>query len=215
MRVKGDIEEYGEERVASLMLRLPEWRMEKALAFKYLSGRRECTLSYLLLADMLHKGYGIVSPLSFSYNAHGKPSLEDCPDIHFSLSHCRTAVACLVCDLPCGVDVECIRKAKPALVEYCMNKEECGLVFRSATPDVTFTELWTRKEAVFKLLGTGITGNVKDILSPENLAGIRLRTLKSPDESFVVTEALLTSSENDVPSTQFPLQSSSTAPQYQ
>ena len=193
LRVKGDIEEYGEERIVSLMSRLPEWRREKASAFKHLSGKRDCTLSYLLLADMLRKGYGIDSPLSFAYNAHGKPFLEDRPDIHFSLSHCRTAVACLVGDSPCGVDVECIRKAKPALVEYCMNKEERELVFRSATPDIIFTEMWTRKEAVFKLLGTGITGDIKDILSPENLAGLRLRTLKSPDGSFVVTEALLTS----------------------
>jgi len=190
LRVKGHIEEYDEERVAALVSRLPEWRREKALSFKHLSGRRECALAYQLLADTLREEYGMDSPPPFAYNVHGKPFLGNRPDIHFSLSHCRTAVACLVADSPCGVDVECIRNAKPSLVRYCMNEEEAELIFRSANPDMTFTELWTRKEAVFKLFGTGINSGIKDILSTDNTNRLRLRTLTSPDGSFIISEAL-------------------------
>ena len=37
-----------------------------------------------------------------------------------------------------------------------MNDEECRLIQDSADPVQTFTEYWTKKEAVFKLRGTGI-----------------------------------------------------------
>ena len=50
-----------------ILNRLPSWRWEQALRFKHERGRRECALSYLLLADIL--GW---QP-EFHIGEHGKP----------------------------------------------------------------------------------------------------------------------------------------------
>jgi phosphopantetheinyl transferase len=38
-----------------------------------------------------------------------------------------------------------------------MNEVEQERIWQSESPDWTFTQLWTQKEAVLKMLGTGIT----------------------------------------------------------
>jgi 4'-phosphopantetheinyl transferase len=73
-------------------------------------------------------------------------------------------VACVVGDHPCGIDIESPRKISEPLVRYAMNDEEQALILQSREPSRTFLRLWTQKEAVGKLLGTGIRDNVKDLL---------------------------------------------------
>ena len=68
-------------------------RRSQALRFRHEQGQRECVLAYLLLKRALKEEYGIDSNPLFGYGPHGKPFLIDHPGIHFSLSHCREAVA--------------------------------------------------------------------------------------------------------------------------
>ena len=58
---------------------------------------------------------------------------------------------------PIGIDIEHIRTAKPELVAHTMNEEEQAQIWAADSPDVAFTCLWTQKEAVLKMRGTGIT----------------------------------------------------------
>lgn len=184
------IQEMPNELIAEAIGTLPEWRREKVLSIKFPQGQRECALSYVELCRGLRQEYGICEKPAFAFNEHGKPSLKEHPDIHFSLSHCKTAVACLISSAECGIDVECIRTAKPSLVHYCMNEDECERIFASPLPDLTFIHLWTQKEAVYKLLGTGLQDGVKDILHPRNLQGIELQTIENPYKNWVMSTAV-------------------------
>ncbi len=133
---------------------------------------RQSEMAHELLRQALRNEHGIVD-FEIAREEKGKPYLATHPDIHFNLSHCRTAVACIVDSQPVGIDVESIRQAKPDLVAYTMNAEEQQRISTADDPDREFTILWTRKEALLKLRGTGIgAGKVSDVLSTEPRARI-------------------------------------------
>lgn len=141
-------------------------RREQALKFKFELGQRLCVLAYQLLKQGLWEEFGIMENPVFEYNEHGKPSIAGHPEIHFNLSHCKEAAACVVSDHPVGIDVESIRPYKDALAHYAMNEEEVRLLESSDHPDTAFIRLWTMKEATLKLIGTGISDDLKTAIDP-------------------------------------------------
>ena len=89
----------------------------------------------------------------------GAPYLPDHPELSVSISHCRTAVAVAVSpEGRVGIDVECRRKIGEGLLERVCTADEQAAVQASPDPTMAFLRLWTRKEAVLKLRGTGIQG---------------------------------------------------------
>ena len=145
---------------------ISEQRREQALKFKHEQGQRLCVLAYLLLKQALREGYGITENPVFEYNEHGKPSIVGHPEIFFNLSHCKEAAICVVSDQPVGVDVEGIREYKESLVNYTMNDEEIAQIKTAENPAAAFIRLWTMKEATTKLIGTGISNDMKTVLDP-------------------------------------------------
>ena len=145
---------------------ISEQRREQALKFKHEQGQRLCVLAYLLLKQALREGYGITENPVFEYNEHGKPSIVGHPEIYFNLSHCKEAAICVVSDQPVGVDVEGIREYKESLVNYTMNDEEIAQIKTAENPAAAFIRLWTMKEATTKLIGTGISNDMKTVLDP-------------------------------------------------
>ena len=145
---------------------ISEQRREQALKFKYEQGQRLCVLAYLLLKQALREGYGITENPVFEYNEHGKPSIVGHSEIYFNLSHCKEAAICVVSNQPVGVDVEGIREYRESLVNYTMNDEEITLIKSAENHAAAFIRLWTMKEATTKLIGTGISNDMKTVLDP-------------------------------------------------
>lgn len=161
-------EDYSDESIDVMLNELPEWRKEEAMRFKQRQGRVECTLAYWLLSNML--GY---KP-EFVRSEHGKPDISDNPDkMWFNLSHCKRAVACVVSNGgEVGIDVECLGRYKPLLAEYCMSDEELQHIAEAEDADAEFTLLWTKKEALLKLTGEGITDDMKSCLASSRADGV-------------------------------------------
>ena len=187
--INDHLERIKEKQVEKAISMLPSWRREQALKYKHFEGKRECALAYLELCRGLRLEYNITEMPLFAYDKNQKPSLDKYPHIYFSLSHCKEALGCFLSSVPCGLDIESIRPARKTLVEYCMNEEECRKIFSSSHPDATFISLWTRKEAVFKLQGTGINDNLKDILSPENTNDINIVTIPNLNRGYIISVA--------------------------
>ena len=143
---------------------ISEQRREQALKFKHEQGQRLCVLAYQLLKEGLRQEYGITENPIFEYNEHGKPLIIGHPEIFFNLSHCKEAAICVVSDQPVGVDVESIREYKESLVNYTMNDEEIAQIKSAENPAATFIRLWTMKEATTKLIGTGISNDMKTVI---------------------------------------------------
>jgi 4'-phosphopantetheinyl transferase len=107
--------------------------------------------------------------LRFAYSANGKPMLaEKLADsgIHFNLAHSGDlAVVAITRVGEIGVDVEQIRPIKNVedLVARFFSSRE-NEQFQKIPADekpAAFFNLWTRKEALLKATGEGITGSLK------------------------------------------------------
>ena len=144
-------------------------RREQAVKFKHELGQRLCVLAYQLLKQGLSEVYGIEENPVFEYNEHGKPSIVGHPEICFNLSHCKEAAICVVSDQPVGVDVESVRSFNESLVRYTMNEAEVKEIESAEDQAVAFIRLWTMKESALKLIGTGISNELKQVLQQKNL----------------------------------------------
>ncbi len=149
-------------------------RRELSDRFKPLSKKFECLKSFEML-ELLFSNSSFFQgmPLSsFDYCCAngGKPFFRNIDNFHFSISHCKRAIVVAIADFPLGVDVESFRNVNDSFIDYVMNEEE-ALAIRSSDSSVqSFAKLWTRKEAVLKLRGTGINCSLKDLLpADENI----------------------------------------------
>ena len=143
------------------------WEFDLEAALKEISAQRReqaRVLAYQLLKEGLRQEYGITENPIFEYNEHGKPLIIGHPEIFFNLSHCKEAAICVVSDQPVGIDVESIRGYKESLVNYTMNDEEIAQIKSAENPAATFIRLWTMKEATTKLIGTGISNDMKTVI---------------------------------------------------
>lgn len=97
---------------------------------------------------------------------HGKPTLPGGPQ--FSLTHAGDLVGLAVHDDPVGVDVEQVR---PLTDLAAMAEHVCSPAEAVADADAFFT-LWTRKEALLKATGDGLSTPMSSItLGPAGVAG--------------------------------------------
>ena len=141
-----------EERLSQI----PPWRRETVLQHIRPEDRKRSLLAFLLLQLALREEYGITEISGFTFGAWGKPFLRDHP-VHFSLSHCRDAVACAVADQPVGIDAECVIPYSPALARRVCSGAEMKMLEESKNPAEDFIRLWTVKEAISKFEGKGIS----------------------------------------------------------
>lgn len=154
------MEECTDAEVQRLMPLVSRQRAEQARRFRFTFGQYACLKSYLMLSELTG-----LTDMSFGYGKHGKPFLIGHPDIHFSISHCQKAIAVAISDKSVGIDVESLRKVDESLVRRTMNPTEVAMIETDVNPTREFIRLWTRKEAVLKLKGTGINDDLYSVLS--------------------------------------------------
>lgn len=152
---------------------------QKALRFRL---QRDCD-SYVAVHGLLRMILGSrleIPPRSVSleYNRYGKPMLiSDRAPLYFSLSHSRDiSIVALTSNGEVGADIEYIdpefdfREISSAFFV----KEENEYIDHGRPGDrERFYRLWTRKEALLKAIGTGLSGDLAvnvtgDSVSPEH-----------------------------------------------
>ena len=85
----------------------------------------------------------LFSPLGKPYVTH--------PDIFFSVSHSKNLVACIFSQVETGIDIEASRKVPNPVITRFFNKTE-----KEKDP----LEIWTKKEALSKAFGSGLTNKI-------------------------------------------------------
>lgn len=140
-------------------------RRAEALRYKHVFGQFCCLKSYRMLCELFRDAGASPDYLpEFTYNEHGKPFLSSSNiqflPLCFSISHTKAAIAVAMDSQPIGIDVETIvsagRIADGELIRRTMNESEQTRIAASDDPAREFTRLWTQKEAVLKMIGTGI-----------------------------------------------------------
>ncbi len=179
-----DMEQATEEEVRRMLPLVSEQRRMQALEFRFTFGQFACLKSYLMLAEALPAAW---QPLRFVVGPYGKPSLADHPEVHFNLSHCQQGIAVITHNQPVGIDIERFHKAEDALVGRTMNEQEQQLIRQSGHSEETFTALWTKKEAVLKLKGTGIIDDLHPVLTDER---VQVQTFVDREKKYAYSIAM-------------------------
>lgn len=187
LSISDSIDSTNQDYLHNVLQQLPLWRRQQALNFKFLRGQIECAVSYLMLCNLLHERYDFDIQPHFVIGEHGKPALQERPDIHFNISHCRKAIVVAISDFPIGVDVEEIGRDNPELARHVLNDAELQQMQSAANPDTVFARLWTQKEALFKLLATGITDDIQNLLA--NHPDVNITTQVNAEKGYVFSIA--------------------------
>lgn len=172
-----------EAEVRRLLPLVSAQRREQALRFQHTFGQFVCLKSYCMLTDLL----GTDECPEFQYNEYGKPFIPNA--LHFSISHCRHAIAVAVNEQPIGIDIESVRPLRTALVERTMNQEEQATILSATDTSRAFTALWTQKEAVVKAQGTGIISDLRTVLTDSRDA-VALQTFSPTNKDYLYTIAI-------------------------
>ena len=203
-----DMSQCTDAEVERMLPLVSAQRREVALRFKFTFGRFTCLKSYVMLQQLVQEIFAETEerwlPLqrrlkewngNFVYNEHDKPFMQNAlgeriEGVDFSISHCKNAIAVVLSDRPVGVDVESFRHAEEALLRRTMNPEEQADVCAAIDPAEAFTRLWTRKEAVLKLRGTGLVDDLHSVLLPNpGLPAVTLETTVNREKQYVWTLA--------------------------
>ncbi|MFV0375340.1 4'-phosphopantetheinyl transferase family protein [Microbacterium sp.] len=141
--------------LARLHAALPAARREKADAYLRPQDRDTSILSFALLQLLWEQRHGTPMP-DVQLGRYGKPAFADGNGMHFSLSHDGTVCACVSAPVPVGIDVQSRVGFDGGLFERIASERERSLrdVLRRADD---LSSLWTRKEALVKRTGRGLT----------------------------------------------------------
>ena len=151
-------------------------KQERILKQKIKQNADNMLIGEILAKTVIKKTFGIdIAKQKFAYLEYGKPYLPNYPDVHFNISHSGEYVACAVSDKPVGVDIQKIGECNSDVAERVCNEKELEQIENSSDKASEFTKLWTQKEAVLKMYGTGIaSGDIKNCLNNHNVQSERI-----------------------------------------
>lgn len=154
-----------EERFNHFNKLLSEDEIERAQRFYFHKDRNEYVCSRGFLREVLSK-YIEIDPteIQFDYGKFGKPELASIANhakIKFNISHSKGQALLAISDSDeIGVDIEYIKNI-PEMFEiakelYTQNENDILKNSGSKTSE-TFFKIWTRKEAIIKAVGHGLS----------------------------------------------------------
>lgn len=112
----------------------------------------EQIIAHMLECYLLRKKHHIQDTISF--NKYGKPFINN--KIHYSLSHSLGCCAIAISNCKIGIDIEKTRELDEAFKYRFFTNNELQQINISKNPKIKEIEIWTRKEALYKMLGTGL-----------------------------------------------------------
>lgn len=142
----------------------------------------EHSVAYGLVEEMLEKYFGIISPIILK-TENGKPYIEN-SGIHFSISHTRGLVACVIADTPVGVDCELIKEKSAINIQKFAKRffveNEFLLLEKGGFSYIDFYKVWTAKEATIKKRGSNMSDLKIIDITKENI-------LTSTENGYIIS----------------------------
>ncbi len=166
------------ERLQALTATLTTDEQERAARFHGLEQQHRFIAGRGLLRELLGAYLGRpAAALRFSPGQHGKPALSGVDagaGLHFNLSHSADRALYAVACRELGVDLECKdrRVSHTAVAERICTPREWAAFQALPTECLheAFFACWTRKEAIAKALGDGLSSDLRtlEVCFPEN-----------------------------------------------
>ena len=134
---------------------MSEERRQRVEAMRFEADRLRTVAGENLARQMLAERLGCApADVALQWDENGKPVVPG-TGLYVSVSHSGAYVVCAVDDKPVGVDVETVREVDEKFMRRVCSEEELAYALRGGDVQRRFWELWTAKEAIFKLTGHG------------------------------------------------------------
>jgi len=157
---KTDIAEYYSRISDKYQDLLPEKELAKAVRYVREADRKRYIADKYFLRSLLS---GIISiparEIEFNHTADKKPFIDG---VEFNVSHSGNYILTAIGSRPIGIDLELVNpdfEFEPLLPNN-FSEDEVAYIAGKA---VNFYQLWTRKEALLKATGEGITNNLDNV----------------------------------------------------
>lgn len=161
-------------------------RQQKADALNTAAGKACCIGAGLLLSFSLRKIGICLKKAELVYNEFGKPFLKGYEDVYFNLSHSGCMAACVVGNVPCGIDIQKVQAYNPKLAKRFFAKEEQeyleGLL-EGEERDIYYTYLFSSKESHAKRDGVSAVAVLSTIVDQPFVYKI----IESNGQKYVLT----------------------------
>jgi 4'-phosphopantetheinyl transferase len=137
---------------------------EKVLKYRRWQDAQSSLLGKILLMRGLKKyGFSKCVLEDIQYTPYNRPYFRD--NIYFNISHSGNCVICAISrDFELGIDVEEIRPIIIHDFNSQFNEEELNTIYSSEDRLFAFYNLWTKKEAIIKADGRGMSVPLKNIV---------------------------------------------------
>ena len=147
-----------EEVFRQKLKQVSEKRRTKVLNYKIREDQKRSLAAGLLLEYVL--GENGISGEQIETDENGKLYIPDVNNLFFSLSHSGEYAACVICDVPVGVDIQQKRETKANIAKRFFKAEEVQTIEKLPLEEQgdMFFRYWTGKECYLKLKGDGIIG---------------------------------------------------------
>jgi 4'-phosphopantetheinyl transferase len=147
---------------------LPGQHREQVLKYRFREDAQACLYGKLLLqtclADLGVAGLGLEN---IKYTSHQRPYF-DSSAIDFNLSHSGGLVVCAIAaNVRLGIDIEQIKPIDVNAFEEQFSNEEMFFI-REDESLLNFYSLWTKKEALIKADGKGLSIPLKQVVVRNN-----------------------------------------------
>ncbi|MBQ7485643.1 MAG: 4'-phosphopantetheinyl transferase superfamily protein [Oscillospiraceae bacterium] len=157
----------------------PDWmdseRRRRAESMRHEADRLRTEAGEYLARRMLAQRMDCaMEAVPLRWDEAGKPFVEG-GAWHVSISHSGAYAVCAVDRRPVGVDLETVRTVDEKFMRrVCTEAELSYLAGGDGSPE-RFWELWTAKEAVFKLTGAGPLLRLSKLALPERISVCYMR----------------------------------------
>jgi len=177
---------FSKDQIAILWEKLSFWEKEKALRFHFERDRIRYVLTHGILRELLGKYLDCEErDLIFCENKFGKPFLEN-SKIEFNISHSGNMILLSFNfykkiskkkEFQIGVDLEKLKEdfEYELVLDSFFTQKEKNIIRESDDSINKFFKLWTQKEALVKMTGTGLTESLRRIDISKNKNKVKLQ----------------------------------------
>lgn len=148
------IESIPDESVDAFYRQLPAAMQIQANRFRDFSDRKRYILGRMLVYDYLRQQGIYFEWERWKVSPNGKPYVEH--EMAFNISHSYELVAVAFCETQVGLDIEYTGILEWNELLSFLHPEEKFYVLNANDSCLAFYEIWTRKEAYLKAIGTGL-----------------------------------------------------------
>lgn len=161
--------------VPMLVNYLSETELQRAEKYHFVKDKNRFIICRSLLKILLAQTSGLnISEIQIEKDENKKPYLSINRSIHFNVSHAENFAIIAISKAAVGIDVEYLNKDfdYSEILSHVFNNMEIETILNSNNKDHTFYKYWTRKEAIVKATGKGISDNLPLISSSDGCHSI-------------------------------------------